>query len=197
MNDPLPFVMLLALACMAAPAVLVPVGLLLLAVRRVSERTASLRELASQLGLSFTPGRCALPPELRGSPLFTEGRSRKAYNVMRGEIGGRSALAFDYSFLRSAAMGIGSGNRSWSAPHQVAAFRIDDGPPPDLESLRLDPRASVCLTSAVNGWLVVARPGLMPPQLLGTFINNDAVRVLGIALREAVPASSPVNRRIP
>ena len=85
---------------------LVAVGLIalvaLLYYRDVAQKkqAESLRRVAAELGLYFSPeGDAALQSSLSGFPLFSQGHSRRLSGLLQGTARGVTVAIFDYSYV--------------------------------------------------------------------------------------------------
>jgi hypothetical protein len=91
------------------PFVLVPVliaviaGIAYLAWQMEKKRREALRQVAENLGFSFSPEAAELSSaEFARRHLFTLGRDRRATNLLRGQLDHEEALVFDYRFTTGA-----------------------------------------------------------------------------------------------
>jgi hypothetical protein len=103
--------------------VFVALGVLAFAVvlyYREKQRREDLRSVAGKLGFSFSPeGDPHLLGGLGQFPLFSQGRSRKVRNVMRGEIQDIAVSLFDYQYTT------GSGKHSHTHAQTVVLFESE------------------------------------------------------------------------
>jgi len=84
------------------------------------QRTAALDELARELGFEFAAhGDGQMLAQLNRFPLFTQGRGRRLYNLMRGRTHDLLVAIFDYNYVT----GHGKQRRTWK--HTAVAFRCD------------------------------------------------------------------------
>jgi hypothetical protein len=92
-----------------------------LAHRWEKQRMEAWRQAADEMGFDFaaSPGEGILS-RFPGLHLFSQGRSRKVKNVLRGKAGGLEVSIFDYSYV------IGSGKNRQTFNQTVLAFEIDD-----------------------------------------------------------------------
>jgi hypothetical protein len=100
--------------------------------RRERKRTEALRQLAEEWQFDFTPkDDGGLLNELAGwnSYLFSLGRGRAVYNVLRGRASGLEMAIFDYDYHT------GGGKTRHDYCQTVVAFRFD-GPPLPAFALR-------------------------------------------------------------
>jgi len=66
------------------------------------QRREQMQDVAARMGFSFSPeGEAGLRERLGRFYLFSQGRSRKMRNVMRGEIHGVAVTLFDYQYTTS------------------------------------------------------------------------------------------------
>jgi hypothetical protein len=89
-------------------------GIIYLVWRAEQQRTEAMRLAAQAMGFTFTErddGVLAL-----GFPLFDRGHSRKAKNVMAGEVGGRAVTLLDFQYT------VSSGKNSTTHRQTVAVF---------------------------------------------------------------------------
>ena len=110
-----------ALPCMIFVVV---AGLIVFAIyynyRREKQRTADLQRVAEEMGFEFLPrDDNALLSELGGFDLFSRGRSRRVFNLLRGTIRRQPVSVFDYSYVT------GSGKHRHTWRHSVACFQLD------------------------------------------------------------------------
>lgn len=102
-------------------AVVVIIGVVIVATvighKREKERTRQLQSGASFLGLQFTE---TAPmnwiPNLEKFALFSQGHSKRIFNMMYGEIGGVKAALFDYEYV------VGHGKNRTTYRQSVAYF---------------------------------------------------------------------------
>lgn len=95
------------------------IGLVLIGRRMAERRRIALEGVARQSGWSFAPERVT-PGELGvvgAFPLFTHGRSARAYNVMRGSDGPVALTVFDYQYT------VGSGKHRHTVTQTVVHLR--------------------------------------------------------------------------
>ena len=85
------------------------------------KRTAAFAEAAADLGFEFDPSpRANLPDDLTNLYLFTQGRSRRARNILHGRTADLDVSVFDYHYTT------GSGKNRTSYNQTVACFRTGD-----------------------------------------------------------------------
>lgn len=110
---------------------------------RAQKRRKEMQALARKLGFDFYPSDpWNLPTWYCRLDLFNHGRSRKAENVMSGEAGGRTVVAFDYRYTT------GSGKNSHTHRHQAVVFLL----PIDAPALRLRPEHVFDRVASWVGW---------------------------------------------
>jgi hypothetical protein len=98
--------------------------------RQEKQRTADLQRVAEELGFEFLPKDDGSFLSNRGSfPLFSQGHSKRLFNLMRGKTKNLTAAIFDYRYT------VGSGKNSHTWQQTVAAFQVDSPPLPTF-SLR-------------------------------------------------------------
>ena len=97
------------------------IGLILvLAYRQEKARTEALKRTAEELGFTFSPDHQPLVmQELSALELFSRGRSRKLYNLMRGANPDTAVSVFDYKYTT------GSGKNSSTHQQTVVCFDSD------------------------------------------------------------------------
>src|SRR5688500_14618023 len=99
-------------------------------IRLEKKRTDALRQTAAELNFDFFPsGDAALLAGLTDFHLFSQGRSRKVANLMRGATADLDAAVFDYSYVT------GGGKHKHTWRQTVARLRVPGGRMP-LFSLR-------------------------------------------------------------
>jgi hypothetical protein len=97
---------------------------------RRRKRTEALQSVADDLGLTFSPQDTEqLVGHTGWSDLFSRGRGKKIFNLMRGSSGGRCVAVFDYQYVT----GHGRSKKTWRTT--VALLR-SEGPPINRFSLR-------------------------------------------------------------
>ena len=85
------------------------------------KRTTAFGEAAAELGFTFDPApRANLPDDLTDMYLFTQGRSRRARNILRGRTADLDVTIFDYHYTT------GSGKNRTTYNQTVACFRTGD-----------------------------------------------------------------------
>ena len=85
------------------------------------KRTTAFGEAAADLGFTFDPApRANLPDDLQDLYLFTQGRSRRARNILRGRTADLDVTVFDYSYTT------GSGKNRTTYNQTVACFRTGE-----------------------------------------------------------------------
>jgi hypothetical protein len=92
-------------------------------------RAQALRQVADELGFDFSPTDQELVTRLQSFHLFSQGRSKKLTNVLRGEANGLAVEIFDYRYTT----GSGKSSKTWK--QTVLCFRLD-GPGLPAFSLR-------------------------------------------------------------
>ena len=99
---------------------------------RRRKRTASLQQIAGELGLEFAPGADGnFVFQLANFELFSKGKSRKVTNLLQGKSGDRALALFDYEFTT------GSGKSRHTTHTTVLKIRFDG---PELPDFSLRPR---------------------------------------------------------
>lgn len=112
-----------------AVIVLIAVGALW-AYRREKKRTEEFAKIAQELGFEFSPyGDPALLKTLGDHHLFSQGHSRKLWNLMRGQAQGLEVILFDYQYVT------GSGKHRHTWRHTVLCMQFEGGELPTF-SLR-------------------------------------------------------------
>lgn len=95
--------------------------------RAEQKRTEALRAAADELGFDFLPaGDPELLEDLAARHLFSQGRSRKAANLLRGKTGDLEVSVFDYQYT------VGSGKSSQTHFTTVFCARAADLSLPDF-----------------------------------------------------------------
>ena len=123
--DTNPITVLTGLLVSSLPCLIfiVAVGLIVFFVyysyRRENQRTADLQRVAEEMGFAFSRGDNTLLSELGGVDLFSRGRSRRVFNLLRGTIRRQPVSVFDYSYVT------GSGKHRHTWRHSVACFQLD------------------------------------------------------------------------
>jgi hypothetical protein len=98
---------------------------------RQRKRTEALERVADDLGLEFSRADTdGLVDELSWCQLFSRGRGKKAFNLMRGQGEGRDVSVFDYQYVT----GGGKSRHVWNTT--VVCLRFDGG---ELPSFTLRP----------------------------------------------------------
>ena len=98
--------------------VLIVVGIVY-SVMKARQRREALQSLAAELGLTFYPDDpWDLPGRYGHMDLFQTGHSKKASNVLAGQMDGREVVAFDYQYTT------GSGKNSHTSYFQAAVFEM-------------------------------------------------------------------------
>jgi hypothetical protein len=96
------------------------VAIIVLRVYQEQKRTEEMQVVAGRMGFSFAAGG---EPSLQGRLgrfcLFSQGRSRKARNVLRQEVRGMGVTLFDYRYTT------GSGEHNQTRDQTVALFETD------------------------------------------------------------------------
>jgi hypothetical protein len=104
-------------------------GIIWLVHRAHQKRLEAMRAACTAMGFTYTER--ADPDELAAAigelPLFSRGRGRKAWSVMRGSLAGRPAMLMDYEFTT------GSGRNQTTHRQTVALFPDAGGGLPDFE----------------------------------------------------------------
>lgn len=97
------------------------VGVIALSFAQEKKRTEALRSVATSLEMSFEDDNCD-PSELGlgHMNLFSKGRSRRAYNIMKGVFADVDCLLFDYRYTT------GGGKNSSTYRQTVVAFKVPD-----------------------------------------------------------------------
>ena len=132
----LPCLMFAGFAVLAG--VLIAVG-----IWRARKRREAMTALARRLGLAFYPSDpWNLPVWYGRLELFGRGRSRRAENVMSGEIDGRTVVAFDYRYTT------GSGKNKHTHYFQVVVWLL----PIQAPGLRLRPENLLDRVASWVGW---------------------------------------------
>ncbi len=108
------------LPCLVFPAfaalvvVLIVVGIL-----QAKKRRQEAARLAAEMGVRFFPEDIwGLPKRYGAFDLFGRGHSKKASNILSGDIDGRSALAFDYQYTT------GSGKNQTTHHYQAVVLTL-------------------------------------------------------------------------
>ncbi|NEQ29775.1 MAG: hypothetical protein F6K04_02040 [Leptolyngbya sp. SIO4C5] len=95
--------------------ILIAVGLIGLSLYLAYRRRRAIEAIAPQLGLQFIgKGNQLVPSVVWSFNLFSKGRSRQVFNVLKGQANGADIFLFDYSYR------IGSGKHSSTQYHTVA-----------------------------------------------------------------------------
>ncbi len=85
------------------------------------QRTERLRQAADELGFEFSPaGDSVLESWLAKFRLFSQGHSRKLWNVLRGRTADLDVAVFDYKYT------VGSGKNARTYKTSAACFRAED-----------------------------------------------------------------------
>ncbi len=88
--------------------------------RQEKQRTADLQRAADELGFEFLPtDDSSFLANLTGFPLFSQGRSKRLFNLMRGKTKNLNVSVFDYSYVT------GSGKHRHTWRQTVVCFQID------------------------------------------------------------------------
>jgi len=125
-----------------AVAVLVVVGIVY-AVMRARRRREQMQALAAKWGFRYFPqDPWGLPTWYATLDLFTHGHSRRADNVMSGEVDGRTVVCFDYRYTT------GSGKNSHTHHHQAVVYLLPIQAPP----LRMRPESVFDRVASWVGW---------------------------------------------
>ena len=104
MDDQSIWVLLLIMAAVA-------IGVWFIAHQVEKERKEQLGAVASRLGFEFSPeSQPQMAEHLARFPLFSQGHSKKAWNVMNGRAGDVKVQIFDYTFTT----GVGKSSRNWA-----------------------------------------------------------------------------------
>ncbi|MFO8012830.1 MAG: hypothetical protein R6X20_05925 [Phycisphaerae bacterium] len=107
------------------------------------QRRRTMALLAQKLGFAFYPkDPWNLPMWYTRLDLFNHGRSKRATNVMSGEVDGRTVVAFDYRYTT------GSGKNSHTHHHQAVVFLL----PIDAPAVRLRPESVFDRVASWVGW---------------------------------------------
>ena len=97
--------------------VLLALGAVAFAKAQARKRTAALRLVAQELGLTFIENATSTPKDFQTElALFNRGRSRRTTNLMIGKWAGLQVRVFDYSFVT------GGGKSSHTWKQTVAAY---------------------------------------------------------------------------
>lgn len=96
------------------------VALVLYAKKKAEERRRALEQAAAQLGFTFTADApLTIIPGLEQHYLFSQGHSKKLYNMMYGTVAGARAAIFDYRYT------IGHGKHQSTLTQSVLYFQSD------------------------------------------------------------------------
>ncbi len=107
------------------------------------KRRKAMHALAQKWGFAFYPkDPWNLPMWYTRLDLFNRGRSKRATNVMSGEVDGRTVVAFDYRYTT------GSGKNSHTHHHQAVVFLL----PIDAPAVRLRPESVFDRMASWVGW---------------------------------------------
>jgi hypothetical protein len=124
--DYLPFIIIGIIVVVVV--VLIYVGYLM-----EKKRTEAFKQAAEELGFDFLPkGDGRLMGELGRFHLFSQGHSRRLYNLLRGEASGLEVAIFDYSYT----VGAGKHQQTWN--QTVVCFHLPDA---DLPQFSLRPES--------------------------------------------------------
>jgi hypothetical protein len=111
-GGPMSFILFVAIP------VLIVVGIVY-GIIKARERREALQRLAAELDLKFyADDPWDLPGRYAHMDLFQTGHSKKASNVLAGQMDGREVVAFDYRYTT------GSGKNSHTYYHQAAVFEM-------------------------------------------------------------------------
>ena len=143
-----------------------------LAHRAEVKRTEELRQVADDMGFEFhpAPGE-GLLGRYPGFHLFSQGHSRRARNLLRGQAGGLEVAVFDYSYVT------GSGKHRTTWRQTVVAFEIDGA---ELPTFALRPEGMFHKIGQWFGYHDIdfeSHPGFSKSYLLRGQ-NEEAVREL-------------------
>lgn len=105
------------------------------------KRTEEYARIAQELGFDFSPkGDAALLETLGGHHLFSQGHSRKLWNLMRGKANDLEVLLFDYKYVT----GGGKHRHTWH--HTVVCMQFAGG---ELPTFSLRPET---IWHKIGGW---------------------------------------------
>ena len=116
---------------------------IVLGILHAQKRRKEMQALAHKWGLAFYPtDPWDLPTWYSRLDLFNHGGSRRASNVMSGEVDGRTVVAFDYRYTT------GSGKNRHTHHHQAVVFLLPiDGP-----AVRMRPENVLDRMASWVGW---------------------------------------------
>jgi hypothetical protein len=176
MDSTLPLVAGLGILAFVAVVLSVPVLLGALIIRRGRERSAPLRVQALRAGASFSSGRVRdVPSAVMSNPLFERSLDPKAYDAMRGELGGVEYVVFDHASLRSFPDLIPTDSRTAFVRRVCAALKLST--PVMIEASEL--------VAVSGGWLVAARTAGEGSASDRAAVLRDAIGALRAATPEA------------
>jgi hypothetical protein len=120
MNSVSPFFPILLIVFVVAVIVALVVALVLYAKKKAAERTRALQQAASQSGFAFNADApLTVIPGLEQHHLFSQGHSKKLYNMMYGTVDGARAAIFDYRYT------VGHGKHQSTFVQSVLYFQSD------------------------------------------------------------------------
>jgi len=133
-----------ALPCLMFGAFAVLAGsLIVFGILRAQKRRKEMLALAQKWGFAFYPkDPWNLPTWYTRLDLFNHGHSKRAANVMSGEVDGRTVVAFDYRYTT------GSGKNSHTHCHQAVVFLL----PIDAPAVRMRPESVLDRMASWVGW---------------------------------------------
>jgi len=116
---------------------------IVLGILHAQQRRKETEALARKWGLNFYPtDPWDLPTWYCRLDLFNHGRSRRASNVMSGDVDGLTVVAFDYRYTT------GSGKNSHTHHHQAVVFLL----PIDAPAVRMRPENVLDRMASWVGW---------------------------------------------
>src|SRR3954462_2427694 len=118
-----------SIVCVCLVLAVVAISYFVSSIRR-RKRTEALQSVADDLGLTFSPQETEqLVGHTGWCDLFSRGRGKKIFNLMRGSSGGRYVAVFDYQYVT------GHGKSKKTCRTTVVLLR-SEGPPIPRFSLR-------------------------------------------------------------
>jgi hypothetical protein len=121
----------------------IAVVVIVFSILRAQKRRQEVQALAQKWGFAFYPkDPWNLPMWYTRLDLFNHGRSKRAENVMSGEVDGRTVVAFDYRYTT------GSGKNSHTHHHQAVVFLL----PIEAPAVRMRPESVFDRVASWVGW---------------------------------------------
>jgi carbonic anhydrase len=159
------------------------------------KRTEGMQRVAEELGFEFSPkGDGPLLTELSLFNLFTQGHSRRLYNLMRGEANNLEVDIFDYTYVT------GSGKSSHTWNQTIVCFGMGETSLPSFslrpetfwdkigswfgyQNINFDTHAGFSDKYLLRGRDEEAVRGLFPDEVLGSFERQPGLSVEGYGHR--------------